>query len=245
MPKYAFQRNIVSTLEYVINKVTLSDEHLVELINELDKAENVSGNVNAILGERIMAMDLIMNPNSKYFDSAKDPLFSAFPPILSLYKAIGLSYSDAIILLKITDSAIKASNLPPHKRLDAANALDSELNSLPGKNILLRRFTPSFGRIIKLGLINIAEFRAAKVTLAIERLRLANNKLPESLKEMVPDYLDSVPLDPYDGKEIKYKKLAKGFVVYSIGKDLNDDGGNEDPRDKSDSTYDITFIVEK
>lgn len=34
-----------------------------------------------------------------------------------------------------------------------------------------------------------------------------------------------VPLDAYDGKPIRYRRLADGVVVYSVGADGKDDGG--------------------
>lgn len=37
--------------------------------------------------------------------------------------------------------------------------------------------------------------------------------------------LTELPNDPYTGKPIGYKPTAKGFVLYSFGKDGNDDGG--------------------
>ena len=42
-------------------------------------------------------------------------------------------------------------------------------------------------------------------------------------------------------------KLESGFVVYSIGEDLNDDGGKEKPtgKKKKDETWDVTFIIER
>ena len=71
----------------------------------------------------------------------------------------------------------------------------------------------------------------------------ANGRLPDSLDELVPKWLDAVPTDPFDDKPIRYKKLAKGFVTYSVGPDLKDDGGKErNPKD-SNAPYDITFIV--
>ena len=78
--------------------------------------------------------------------------------------------------------------------------------------------------------------------------RLKNKTLPDSLDNLVPDYLESIPLDPFDGKVIRIKKLDKGFVVYSIGEDRIDDGGKEQSKNnknKNDSSYDITFIIER
>ena len=93
----------------------------------------------------------------------------------------------------------------------------------------------------------IAQLRTARVALAIERYRLASGRLPDALTDLVPTYLDAVPIDPFDGNELRYKKLVTGFVVYSIGEDLRDDGGTEEPsrKTKEAPTWDVTFIVER
>jgi hypothetical protein len=87
------------------------------------------------------------------------------------------------------------------------------------------------------------------VGLGIERYRLANGKLPENLAELVPAYLDTVSKDPFDGQELRYKRLEKGYVVYSIGRDLSDDGGTEllppSKRTGGKESWDVTFIVER
>ena len=54
--------------------------------------------------------------------------------------------------------------------------------------------------------------------------------------------MDEIPPDPFDGKPLRYKKLEKGYVVYSVGPDGNDDGGKE--RGLGDD-YDIIFVVER
>jgi hypothetical protein len=50
-------------------------------------------------------------------------------------------------------------------------------------------------------------------------------------------------MDPFDGNEMRYKKLDTGFVVYSIGEDLSDDDGKE--KTKESKNWDMTFIVER
>ena len=87
----------------------------------------------------------------------------------------------------------------------------------------------------------------ARVGLAIERYRLATGKLPDALSELVPAYLDAVPEDPFDGKDLRYEKLGVDFVVYSIDKDLRDDGGSEELQaiNKRGESWDVTFIVER
>jgi hypothetical protein len=84
--------------------------------------------------------------------------------------------------------------------------------------------------------------------LAVERYRLAHGALPSSLEDLVAEYLGHVPGDPFTGEKLRYEKLGKGFVVYSVGADGRDDGGWEVPpgdRRTGGQTYDITFTVER
>jgi hypothetical protein len=63
------------------------------------------------------------------------------------------------------------------------------------------------------------------VAVAIERYRLRRGAWPDSLAALVPDLLPTVPLDPFDGQPLRYRRLADGVVIYSIGPDSADDGG--------------------
>ena len=62
-------------------------------------------------------------------------------------------------------------------------------------------------------------------TVAVERYRKANGKAPDSLDELVPDYLGAASVDPYTGKQLLYVHDDKGYTVYSIGANRTDDGG--------------------
>ena len=83
----------------------------------------------------------------------------------------------------------------------------------------------------------LARLRAANAGLAVESYRETLGHLPDKLADLAPIYLNSVLTDPFDGQPLRYKKLAKGYVVYSVGEDGNDDGGDE--------KKDITFTVER
>lgn len=69
---------------------------------------------------------------------------------------------------------------------------------------------------------------AALAVLAMESYRRANGAWPTTLAELVPNYLPSVPLDPFDGKPLRYlppTSESGSPVLYSIGVDGKDDGG--------------------
>jgi hypothetical protein len=85
-----------------------------------------------------------------------------------------------------------------------------------------------------------AELRCAVVMLALERYRRANNRWPETLKDLAPAFLAKVPLDPFDAAPLRYRRLDGGVVVYSIGPDGEDNGGKFD-RDANKPGTDLGF----
>ena len=67
--------------------------------------------------------------------------------------------------------------------------------------------------------------RVTEVALALRLYRKERGRYPEDLQALAPKFLPSVPSDPYDGKPLRYRKLAKGFKVWSVGGNRKDDGG--------------------
>jgi hypothetical protein len=86
-----------------------------------------------------------------------------------------------------------------------------------------------------------AQRRMVQVAIAVERYRLADGKLPDTLEDLVPEYLASVPVDPFDGESIRYRKTEPGYVVYSVALNEVDDGGVDN--DDGGKSGDFTFTV--
>jgi hypothetical protein len=62
---------------------------------------------------------------------------------------------------------------------------------------------------------------------ALKRYQLHHGNYPPDLPSLVPEYLTAVPLDPVDGNPLRYRANADGtFLLYSIGPNGRDDGGN-------------------
>ena len=63
-----------------------------------------------------------------------------------------------------------------------------------------------------------------------------NGELPDSLTAIVPQYLSTIPLDDFDGKAIRYSKAHR--IIYSVGKNLKDNGGVfASPTEKRDTPH--------
>jgi hypothetical protein len=44
---------------------------------------------------------------------------------------------------------------------------------------------------------------------------------PERLAQLVPEFLDAQPADPFDGKPLQYRKTADGFTLASSSSENN------------------------
>jgi hypothetical protein len=66
---------------------------------------------------------------------------------------------------------------------------------------------------------------ATRTLLALRAYQLAHGRLPDHLSELVPEFMDQVPVDDFDGQPLRYSPEKK--IVYSVGKNLKDDGGDD------------------
>jgi len=81
---------------------------------------------------------------------------------------------------------------------------------------------------------------ATQLVLALKAYHSEHGTLPESLDELVPHYIASVPLDDFDGMRLRYSKEKK--LIWSIGSDLIDSGGQE--FNQSKQKLDLPFRIE-
>ncbi|MCB1229774.1 MAG: hypothetical protein KDN19_05890 [Verrucomicrobiae bacterium] len=60
-----------------------------------------------------------------------------------------------------------------------------------------------------------AEFALLELRIALERHRIEHGSWPARLEELVPTYLDRIPLDPFDGKPLRFDAARR--EIFSIG----------------------------
>lgn len=72
--------------------------------------------------------------------------------------------------------------------------------------------------------------RIIVTAIALKRCQLKHGNYPAELSGLTPEFLPTVPLDPVDGKPLRYRPNSDGtFLLYSIGEDGVDDGGDTAP----------------
>jgi hypothetical protein len=155
-------------------------------------------------------------------------------------------YSDYTNILDLRTRQIAALDLPMERRFGEWKRVGRSFAIDRKHATLAQRLTvPAYDVLPLDDAIRLTELQMARTALAIERWRLSHGKqLPESLTDVVPEMILTVPMDPFDNGPLRYQKLAHGYLIYSIGPDFKDDGGKEKPASTDDFTgYDITFRV--
>jgi hypothetical protein len=92
---------------------------------------------------------------------------------------------------------------------------------------------PLAKRFVALSLRSQTEVETVIAAVALERYFLVHHEYPARLDELVPSLVKRVPVDYMDGKASRYRREADGtFLLYSVGANCADDGGDPTPPDK-------------
>jgi hypothetical protein len=247
----------VMALEHRLNAEGLDEAELTRLTQLFAEAARTNQMANGLIGERAMyiryfrmsyaEIKKLANVGDENSSEQTGPPLPGPQPFI--FRATGFFERDLRFYLQGMETNISLASIFP-KNISTITNVQEQISQTCRQNyfILSSLLLPALGNTIFKEANNLALIRSAQTSLAIERFRLAHGKLPEKLDELIPQFLSAVPLDPFDGQLLRYHRLAKGYVIYSVGRDGHDDGGREKPADwkSSDkSTYDITFTVER
>jgi hypothetical protein len=126
-------------------------------------------------------------------------------------------------LLNYLTEFVEIARLPQDQQAARLQTLLSSIQTCPKAG---RALIPTVGKIVEAFNNSQAFMRCSAAAMAIERFRQTKGAWPEDLNALVPAYLAAVPIDPHDGKRVCYRKYPEGVVVYSVGADSEDNGGN-------------------
>ncbi len=130
-------------------------------------------------------------------------------------------------ILECLTEAVELGKLPAAEQKAAFAALDRKFKQLSPLS-LARMVVPACDKVAQADLRVKAILLTSVTGLAAERFRMAKGRWPGELAELVPAYIEAVPLDPFSGEPLRLKKGDGAFVVYSVGLDAVDDGGQLD-----------------
>ncbi len=114
-----------------------------------------------------------------------------------------------------------------HAAGEAEQELKQNANLLRHPDRLMVKFVvPAVTPVITNALLGAARWKQAHTALALELFFAKQSRYPARLEELVPEFLPAVPLDPCDGKPLRYANPAPDrFSLWSVGVDGVDNGG--------------------
>jgi len=130
--------------------------------------------------------------------------------------------------LERTNRIIQVLKLPIPEQLQELEQLENEWSLAKRSSPDLKISVSLLGGFFKIPQVyyrSRAQLQTARVALALECARRKQGRWPDSLDQLVPEWLGKVPLDPYTGKPLLYRPWDHGVVVYSVGPNQQDDGG--------------------
>jgi hypothetical protein len=247
----------VDGVEQFLSRQRLTADELEQLRVFLEKLNLQGVARSALVNERpfcLSGFDLKMIASAATNAPPSDDLLTpeqsarAIAIGVGVMKSTGFLDPDRRLMLETFKEAIELAGEQTAESLEKLDELSEKVevkaHKFPPK-IICSMMLPALGRVVTRFAFFEAHRRAALTALAVERYSLEHSgQLPETLAEIVPAYLSAIPSDPFDGKALRFRKFERGFVVYSVGQDREDNGGKERVKSSPKQT-DVTFIVER
>jgi len=243
----------VQGTEYLVSRRALTAIQLSRVEALLERLSLSDGLKTSYLGERASILGAFTGAGSNPAQSGADGEGNAsagyLPRGTGALRLLGLAAADRRLLLQTFDTVLREvdDDTPEAlaRRMKVFEAAVSEARRLPPKiysGLMLGGMSKAGERFASAE----AKRRAAQVAVAVERHRLANGgKVPLNLDALVPKVRREIPADPFDGQPLRFRVGAPGYVIYSVGSDLQDNLGLERPpgATRGKDEFDDTFII--
>lgn len=217
----ALKSKAADNIEYIIYHVEFTDSQLANLQKEYHDIQDLEACYRGFIKERIFYFENILTP----FEERIEETSISNRRRESIYSMVGLMQKEHVMHLNYFQRFIVTSQLPLEEHPYEFNTIISELlDDVSFWQLYMESFAPHIS-IVWIDKRVIGQLRCAETALAVERYRLKYGIVPEMLEELVPEFMEEVPLDPFDGLELGYVLEDPGYRIYIIGDDWEDNGG--------------------
>jgi hypothetical protein len=217
-------------LVWLLNHRQLTLEQIIDLQRLFQDAARTNSLERALSGEPCFILATFNSSAPEILNQIDPGYENRIQAILILHflRISGKLKQDEIRFLDRMRECDEILSGPFPEGLQRAENIRVELQHEAHKgSILTAMFVPAILKGIERNAERIAQQNLIQSALAVERYQIVENRLPNSLAELTPKYLPEVPTDPFDDKDIRYRKEGDGFVIYSIGPDRIDDRGKK------------------
>jgi len=143
-------------------------------------------------------------------------------PLASAYSKTVMK-GDLATCIQLTSAQIDGAGLT-YPDAKAKGLLDAP-RSLPFYTVISRMTLPALSEFTLRRYAVETEITQAEVFLALQAYKARFGGYPATMQELKSKLGWKLPVDPFSEKDFIYKRQTKGFILYSLGPDMKDDGG--------------------
>jgi hypothetical protein len=234
----------IGNVQTAVRQVQIDDTDLARLQEGLRKIDYVPCLKRALAGERAFAYmasikaraapdarDLAFKPGEAQ-DLAEQPPWRVrdAAKILEMSLRIAEAADESLLAAWNASQQVEAAVVELAQRV-----VDKRLYAL---TLLIRTpYEPAVYAFLR----STARRACADAALAAKRYRQCHGHWPDSLEELIPEYLPAVPVDPFSGRPVEMLVTAQELTVYSVGRDGEDNQGTLSIREEPHT--DLGFVI--
>ncbi len=152
------------------------------------------------------------------------------PGLVLLLMPTGWFYQNQLVMDRIYQNnylpMVDAAQRQVYPERGDTNAVAAVLQNHSPYTYFARMMMPDFLKASVRFAFGQTSVDFANVACALERCRLANGRLPDTLAALEPRFIEKLPADVFEGQPLHYHPKPDGsYVLYSVGWNKTDDGG--------------------
>ena len=220
-----------------------SDAQLMELDRELAGLDFLADYEFAMRGERAISIasvehlrrkrdfrQMINDDTDISGNNQEDPFrpvvgvaFHLVPSSVFYQNELNLARIHQQWLLPIVN--VERRIVSPETARQARTALEEERKHFSPNKMLALLLAPALEACVKKFASAQNSVDLARTGCALERYRLAQGEYPASLDALSPQFMERIPHDIINGQPLHYRRPSGKFLLYSVGWNGTDDGG--------------------
>jgi hypothetical protein len=220
----SLQRMASRSLEYVIDRVHIDDQNAKSLFDLMGGIDNSGAVSRCIKGERASILS--------YYSASTDLRFMVDDPDekpTTYSRLLGASWhwfarnTDYLILLDGIAFQAKSGDLS-YRDAKSRGLLDNNFQA-PLYSIVAKGMLWIFPSVRRHRYVQECQTSFNRMILALVAYKERYGRYPKSIVELRNRLGWKLPTDPFGGADFKYRREGQGFILYSLGPNLKDDGG--------------------
>ena len=240
--RYAIISIGIRAVEQVLNRCDPSPEALRGLRDRFGDVELSESFRHAVRGERAWLRESL-------FGTAREASGGA-----TGWAAYVIDFqlnNDERLFLQTMQEQMEALELPWPEAKQKAEAAAEEAQDLPpGLYLLGASLMPRLGHFAESCRLAGSRLDVCRIGLALRAYKADYGSYPDSLDDLAQAGWE-VPRDSFTGKPYQYRREGNGFMVWGVGRDLDDDDGKRfmparlRTESEKENDYDVVFGCER